>query len=118
MKTRTEELYEKFQNTKQENIRLYCALEGMFLDCEIPEEAEKSYTQYLKYRIRPAMEFLIQEEDIRKMELLESYGWFGRRELDQFIRTAREKRKMESMVWLMMLKDKKYGYEDVGKTDF
>ena len=47
-----------------------------------------------------------------KMELLESFGWFGAEELENFICTARRERKLESLVWLMRLKDQKYGYKE------
>ena len=71
-----------------------------------------AYGQYLKRRIRPAMEALIREENVGKMELLESFGWFGAEELENFICTARRERKLESLVWLMRLKDQKYGYKE------
>ena len=104
--------YEKFQTTGQERIRLACALEGFFLTNECEEEKKTAYGQYLKRRIRPAMEALIREENVGKMELLESFGWFGAEELENFICTARRERKLESLVWLMRLKDQKYGYKE------
>lgn len=102
-------LYRKFQTTGQERIRLACALEGFF--CGENEE-KTAYSQYLKRRIRPAMEALIQEENVSKMELLESQDWFGKEELECFISIARKERKLESLVWLMQLKDRKYGYKE------
>ena len=51
------------------------------------------------------------EENVGKMELLESFGWFGAEELENFICTARRERKLESLVWLMRLKNQKYGYK-------
>ena len=33
-------------------------------------------------------------------------------ELENFICTARRERKLESLVWLMRLKDQKYGYKE------
>ena len=105
-------LYQKFQTTGQERIRLACALEGFFSE-KGGNEAEKSaYGQYLKRRIRPAMEALIREENVGKMELLEEQGWFGAAELDQFLAIARKEHRLESLVWLMKLKDSKYGYKD------
>ena len=89
-----------------------CALEGFFLTNECEEEKKTAYGQYLKRRIRPAMEALIWEENVGKMELLESFGWFGAEELENFICTARRERKLESLVWLMRLKDQKYGYKE------
>lgn len=58
--------YEKFQTTGQERIRLACALEGFFLTNECEEEKKTAYGQYLKRRIRPAMEALIREENVGK----------------------------------------------------
>ena len=112
MKEEQDILYQKFQTTGQERIKLACALEGFFTE-EKDKEAEKiAYGQYLKRRIRPAMEALIQEENVLKMEQLETKGWFGAEELDQFIAIARKERRLESLVWLMKLKDSKYGYKD------
>lgn len=54
----------------------------------------------------------VKSEDTIKMEKLEKQGWFGRQELEQFIFLAREQQKLESLVWLMRLKDRKYGYEE------
>ena len=71
--------------------------------------------KYLKLRIRPAMEFLIEKEDTEGMEQLENCGWFSAKELESFIRCAREKAKLRSLVWLLHLKDRKYGYQ---KKDF
>ena len=42
-------------------------------------------------------------------------GWFSANELENFIRCAQEKAKLRSLVWLLHLKDKKYGYQ---KKDF
>ena len=58
------------------------------------------------------MEALIQEENVLKMEQLEAKGWFGAEELDQFIAAARKERRLESLVWLMRLKDQIYGYKE------
>lgn len=106
-------LYNKFKNTGQERIKLACALEG-FLDAQTPleESEEKAYREYLKRRIRPAMEKLILEEAIEKMEKIEKYSWYGKAEAENFIRFARNHHKIESMVWLMEQKDRNYGYCD------
>lgn len=113
MEKEQEFLYEKFKSTGQEKVKLSLALEGFFDEKPgFMEDAKIAYSQYLRRRIRPAMELLIREENIRKMELLEKNNWFGRNELESFIRTARKEQKLESLVWLMKLKDDKYGYTD------
>lgn len=70
------------------------------------EEAER----YVKMRIRSVMEILIEEEDTQKMEILEKRGWIGERELESYIRTAREEEKPAALMWLLHLKNRKYGY--------
>ncbi len=75
------------------------------------KKRKKLLWQYLKRRIRPAMEALIGKRTWEN-ELLESFGWFGAEELENFICTARRERKLESLVWLMRLKDQKYGYKE------
>ena len=84
----------------------------------VPDKESKEFQEaekYLRLRIRPAMEFLIEKEDIEWMERLEACGWFSGRELEAFIKCAQEKAKLRSLVWLLHFKDKKYGYQ---KKDF
>ena len=58
------------------------------------------------------MEKLIEDEDVEKMQLLEEQGWFGEQELEVFLQTARVQKKTAALVWLLQLKDEKYGYKD------
>ena len=44
--------------------------------------------------------------------MLEQAGWFGEKELDDFIRTARERQKLQALVYLMKEKDAHYGYRE------
>ena len=78
-----------------------------------PDKGSKEFQEaqkYLKLRIRPAMEFLIEKEDTDRMEQLEKCGWFSIKELETFIRCAQEKTRLRSLVWLLHLKNEKYGY--------
>lgn len=102
--------YETFLHSGQARLRLQAALEGFLSAGEPEEEHLAEYAAYLKRRIRPAMELLIEQQDLPGMERLEAMGWFGAAELEGFLRTAREKQKTEALVWLMKLKDEKYGY--------
>ena len=56
------------------------------------------------------MEVLIEKEDTEKMDILEQQGWFGAGELETFLKIAREKEKKVSLMWLLHLKNNKYGY--------
>lgn len=83
-------LYQRFLNTAQETVRLTAALEGFFLEADIEESQRDAYAAYLKRRIRPAMERLIRENALEKMDVLEQRGWVGAQEMDAFIRQGTE----------------------------
>lgn len=132
-----EDVYRKFRETKQERLRLEAALKGFFLE-EDETEAERrrktkretetereveatqetgterrsEYGRYLKNRIRPAVEKLIGDNEIERLQVLEEKGFFGERELEGFLKTAREQNRPAVLLWLLRLKDEKYGYRD------
>lgn len=106
-----DKLYQKFRTSKQEPVKLAIALQCYFSEL-VPDEQKQDYESYLQRRIRPAIQALIDEEAVGKIEFLEAKDWFGRRELEEFITTAREHQKTASLVWLLHLKNDKYGYED------
>ena len=60
-------------------------LRGFFLS-EAEEQEKGAYGAYLKSRIRPAVEALIDGDDVEKLEELESLGWLDGKNLDGFIR--------------------------------
>ena len=105
------ELSEKFKTTRQEPVRLAAALEGFFQEDLGPGERQE-YGRYLRRRIRPAMEALIAGEELEKLEALERQGWFGERELEGFLETARRLEKPAALMWLLHLKNQKYGYRE------
>ena len=104
-------VWKKFSETKQEPVKMATALWGFFLKDGEPEQ-KKVYAEYLKLRIRNAVETLIEEDEPEKIEVLEQAGWFGRKEVEDFIRTARERQKLQALVYLMKLKDTCYGYQE------
>lgn len=105
-------LYQIFRETGQEARRLDAALKGFFLESCTENDHTQEYGQYLKRRIRPAVEQLIKEEAIEKIQKLESLGWFHENELEGFIQTASRLEKPTSLMWLLHLKNDKYGYHD------
>lgn len=108
-----QELYQIFQNTRQEPQRLAAALQGFFQDAdELIDEHKEEYGKYLKRRIRPAVEKLIEEEAVEKIQILEGLGWFHEQELEAFIRTARRYEKPVSLMYFLRLKHESYGYHD------
>ena len=104
-------VWKKFSETKQEPVKMATALWGFFLKDGEPEQ-KKVYAEYLKPRIRNAVETLIEEDEPDKIEVLEQAGWFGQKEVEDFIRTARERQKLQALVYLMKLKDTRYGYQE------
>ena len=90
-------------------------LEMLLLDffaAENPEDLEAEKQKELKRRIRPAAAMLIEAENLEGLMRLEKMGWFGQRELDGFIKTAREMQKVSVLMWLLYLKNEKYTYEE------
>ena len=112
MERKEELLYQRFLNTAQEAVRLTASLEGFFSKADIPEEQRDAYAAYLKRRIRPAMERLIRENALEKLDALEQLGWFGAREMDAFILQAQRLGQEAAMLWLMRRKGERYGYHD------
>ena len=107
------EIFRKFSETGQEKVKLSMALEGFFKESIVSgDEHRKEYGAYIRRRIRPAMECLIENEEVDRMQLLEELGWFGESELEGFLQIARARKKTASLVWLLQLKDEKYGYKD------
>ena len=93
------------------DLKLYQALEIWFGGQQENQDAKyQEAEKYLRLRIRPAMEILLEEEDTERMQCLEEQVWFGRKELDGFIYSASEKEKLRSLIWLLHLKNEKYGY--------
>lgn len=105
------QLYQKFSQTRQEPVRLAVALRGFFLK-ETEQDQRDAYGTYLRGRIRPAVEALIEEEDVEKMQILEELGWLQNPHIEIFIRMAREKKKTASLVWLLQLKARRQAYEE------
>ncbi len=99
------ERYQKFQESKQAAVKLDIALEDFFREEETHREV---YGQYLRQRIRPAVEELIRREDLEKLEQLNQLGWLP--PVDDFLKLAAREKKNAAFVWLLRLKQEKYGF--------
>ncbi len=58
------------------------------------------------------MEARIDEDQVEKLEIIESLGWLEGKNIDVFIRIARQGQKNAALVWLLHLKKEKYGFKD------
>ncbi len=110
--TKAETLYQQFTETKQEALRLSAALTGFFLSEGVTDGQREAYAAYIRRRIRPAAEVLIREEDTEKLAVLEEQGWISETEVEALISMARKLGKTASLVWLLHLKNEKYGFID------
>lgn len=129
---RQKTLYKKFSESKQEKLRLELALEGFFAEPERMEKGDKdeeepdflrsdreewqkrreAYGKYLKMRIRPAMELLIRQSDLEKMEGLAKLGWIGEAELENCIQLAWKQENRVVLLWLLHYKNRAFGFKD------
>jgi hypothetical protein len=101
---------QKFLESKQEPLRLAIALERFF-ETEQPELKER-YGRYLKMRIRPAMERLIETGALRKIEELIGYADLDERMLDEFMEMAMKRKQTEILVYLLKRKREQFGFSD------
>lgn len=69
------------------------------------EEISKEEAIYLKRRIRPAMEYLIVQENIDGMKKMADRGWFGEQELNGFLTRAGELKKWDAFRVLLAWKN-------------
>ncbi len=105
-------VYRRFCGTKQPALRLAAAVDGFFGGQEVCEEARAEYGHCIRSRIRPAVELLIEQNEPGRILELERLGWFGERELDEFIRRAGERGRETVLLVLLRLKEERYGYRD------
>lgn len=104
--------YQKFCETRQEPLKLKIALQEYFSEETLEETERKAYGAYLKKRIRPAGELLLEQGETKKLFLLEEAGFFGKKELDGFLKTARERGWYRDWILLLKRKAERYGFQE------
>ena len=97
-------LYQKFMSSKQAPVRLELALSGFF--------QPDGYTDYLRLRIRPAAEALIQRDALDKLQVLEELGWMDASVIEDCMDYAIRNQKTQAFIWLLERKTRKYGFHD------
>ena len=118
--------YEKFRETKQAALKLRIALEEYFREeadtgsppRETEEETAKEwqdYEAYLRRRVRPAAEELMEQNRIEAILQMEEMGWLDGGVLEQLIAAASEKNKTACWMALVKRKGERYGF---GSRDF
>lgn len=104
-------LFQKFETSAQEPVRLRLALEGFFRP-DMEPEGKKKLEAYLKRRKRPVMEALMNADDLPRLQMLEDLGWLDAGLVDDGLEMAARLKKSEAFVWLLGLKAEKYGFPD------
>ena len=120
------EAYQKFKESKQEKLRLEIVLQELLKDREDVEGPEpeaalkrgdckafrKEYEDYIKLRIRPAMETLIRGGEVGKIEQLAGYGWIKEEQMEGFLRMALRQDNRAVLLCLLHLKNREFGFRD------
>lgn len=73
MRDYAETMYQKFLTSQQAAVRLDIALNGFFAENSFTPQQKNDFADYLKMRIRPAIQSLIEQDDtdrIRRMDLM------------------------------------------------
>ena len=101
--------YQKFWESKQAAVKLNIALEDFFQE-EVTQAHRETYGRYLRQRIRPAVEELIRREDLEKLEFFLQQGWLPT--VDDFLKLAASEQKNAAFVWLLRIKQERYGFTE------
>lgn len=104
-------LFQKFQSAPREDVRLGLALEGYFSG--LATEAQNQVLEdYLRRRLRPAMELLLREGRTEELEQLLEQGWLTAGLLEDGLSLAISLKSTEGFVLLLRRKAELVGFSD------
>ncbi len=102
-----EALWEKFNHAAREEVRLAVALEGFAHSAR-----NEAYRAYLSRRLRPAVQALLEENQVAELAALEQVVGFTREQVDDFLAQAIQLGRAEAIAWLLGRKTEEYGFRD------
>ena len=105
-------LYQKFMSSKQAAVRLELALLGFFQSDGYTDKQHRDFGDYLRLRIRPAAEALIQRDALEQLQTLEELGWMDASVIEDSMDYAIRNQKTQAFIWLLERKTMKYGFHD------
>ena len=105
-------LYQKFKASKQAPVRLELALLGFFQPDGYTDKQHRDFGDYLRLRIRPAAEALLQRDALDKLQVLEELGWMDASVIEDCMDYAIRNQKTQAFIWLLEQKTRKYGFHD------
>lgn len=107
----TDALFQKFQSASREDVRLELALEGYFSG-QATEAQNQVLEDYLRRRLRPAMELLLREGRTDELERLLEQGWLTAGLLEDGLSLAISLKSTEGFVLLLRRKAELVGFSD------
>lgn len=99
-------LLHKFRSASRGDVKLACALRGYFA------EGDNFYLPYLQSRIRPAISELVLSGRVMELAKLEQLGWFTAALTDEFLELAISACVPESVIWLLKMKERRFGFRN------
>ena len=97
--------YQKFLSSRQPAVKLQIAADEFF---NPDADHRQEYGTYLRSRILPAAQLLIDREDTEKLQVLRELGWLPGP--DELLRYAAQHGKMAAFAWLLELKQETIGF--------
>lgn len=99
-------LLHKFRSASRGDVKLACALHGYF------GEGNDNYLPYLKSRIRPAATQLILAGRVTELAKLDELELFTAALTDEFLELAISSRVPDSILWLLKMKERRFGFRN------
>lgn len=85
---------------------------GFFQPDGYTDKQHRDFGDYLRLRIRPAAEALIQRDALDKLQVLEELGWMDASVIENCMDYAIRNQKTQAFIWLLERKTRKYGFHD------
>lgn len=107
-----EAIYQKFLSSEQAAVRLDLALNGFFSEEGFTSQQKQKFADYLKTRIRPAIQRLIEQEDTVKIQRMSALDWMSASVVEETLLYAIRQKKTQSFLCLLKIKTEKYLFCD------
>lgn len=105
-------IYQKFRTSQQAALQLELALMGFFTNEGFTPQQTKAFADYLKLRVRPALQSLIDQEDLAKIRQMEALGWLRPELVEEGLLYAIRQKKSQAFLCLLKIKAEAYGFRD------
>ena len=107
-----EAMYLKFLSSQQAAVRLDLALNGFFSEDGFTAQQKQAFADYLKTRVRPALQSMIEQENTDRIQRMDVLGWMNASVVEDGLLYAMRQRKTQGFLCLLKIKSEKYGFHD------